>query len=255
MTIHHIRNATMIIESEGHVVLIDPMIGAKGEAAPPFAVIRSKPRKNPIVDLPEGALDLVNRTTHCLITHQHADHLDKAGIAFLKEKQIPVTCSQLDEEAFISKGLNVSGSLDYWEEAPFLEGSITGTPCRHGYGYVAKPMGPVMGFFIKLPEAPSVYLSSDTIYTEDVEKVLTEFQPDISVVACGTARLDVYQPLLMKLEDIIRFVHTAPHEVICNHMEAVNHCHTNRKMLTNALKEAELLHKSWIPNDGASKTY
>ncbi len=245
----------MIIESGGHFVLVDPMIGTKGSAAPPFAFIRSRPLRNPIVNLPRGAEKLIKKTSHCLITHQHADHMDKTGIQFLAETKTPVFCSELDAHQLLSKGINVVQTLKYWEELDFLGGTIMGTPCRHGYGYVAKPMGKVMGFLIKLPNEPSVYLSSDTIYTGDVKRVLKEFKPVISVLACGTAQLDVYKPLLMTIDDIVTFIKTAPGKVICNHLEAVNHCHTDRAQLTEVLKNEQLLEKVWIPLDGESKQY
>jgi L-ascorbate metabolism protein UlaG (beta-lactamase superfamily) len=245
----------MIIESKDHRILIDPMIGEKGTAAPPFSFIRFKPVKNPILDLPWGAMDLIKKTTHCLITHLHADHLDKAAIEFLKEEQIPVTCSHLNEKELKSKGLNVVLSIEYWKASAFLGGTIKGIPARHGYGYVAKPMGHVMGYFFDLPEEPSLYLSSDTIYTKDVKKVLLQYQPDISVVACGSAQLDLFKPLLMTLEDILKFVHDAPAQVICNHLEAVNHCPTTRAILKETLKQHTLLSKSWIPDDGDFKDY
>lgn len=255
MTIHHIRNATMIIESKDHVLLIDPMIGDIGTAAPPFSFIRFKPMKNPIVSLPDGAMDLIKKTTHCLITHQHADHLDKAALDFLREKQIPVTCSSLDKADLEKKGLNVINSIEYFKSHDFLGGSIEGIPARHGYGYVAKPMGNVMGYYLKLPNEQSVYLSSDTIYTEDVQNVLLKKQPDISVVACGSAQLDIFKPLLMTIEDVTRFIEDAPHQVICNHLEAVNHCPTTRKGLKQHLDSKGLVEKCWIPADGNQRSY
>ena len=86
MKIHHIRNATMVIESNGIMLLIDPMIGKKGSAAQPFSYLRFKPVKNPIINLPEGSTELINKCNHCLITHLHADHLDNAAIVFLRKK-------------------------------------------------------------------------------------------------------------------------------------------------------------------------
>ena len=100
MKIHHLRNATFVIESgESHIV-IDPMLSDKGKL-PPFAWFRHKPERNPIVSLPDNASQLLDKVTHCLITHsqafgikalQHTDHLDAAGESFLKNKNIPVVC-------------------------------------------------------------------------------------------------------------------------------------------------------------------
>ena len=255
MRVHHIRNATTLIESGNFKLLIDPMIGKKGSAAPPFSYLRFKPLKNPICDLPKGALELIYSATHCLITHRHADHLDSEAIRYLRDKQIPITCSIRDQEELKNKGLNICTALDYWNLTNFVGGTIEGIPARHGYGFVAKPMGHVMGYFLRLPNEPSVYLSSDTIYTKDVKKVLTQYKPDIAILACGSAQLDMFQPLLMTMKDIIHFVTDAPKEVICNHLEALNHCPNTRDQLRTNLQSIGIIEKAWIPDDGEFKDY
>lgn len=255
MILHHIRNATLIIETGENVILVDPMLSDKGKAGPPFTLFRFKPKRNPIMELPPNAMALVEKTTHCLITHLHPDHLDKAAEHLLREKQIPVICSVQDKVALKNKGLQVTQTVAYWEESQLLNGKIQGIPAVHGYGYIAKPMGNVMGFYLELPDEPSLYLSSDTIYTEDVHKVLIQMQPDIAVVACGSAQLDFFQPLLMRMDDILRFVKNAPKHVLANHLEAVNHCPTTRDQLRKNLENQGLSEKVFIPNDGDSKAF
>jgi L-ascorbate metabolism protein UlaG (beta-lactamase superfamily) len=255
MKIHHLRNATMVIETGGNVILVDPMLGEKGSAGPTFTLFRFKPQRNPIVDLPNNAMAIVSKTTHCLITHLHPDHLDKAGELFLREKNIPVICSINDAPALRKRGLNVTQTVEYWKKSGFLGGNIQGIPAVHGYGFVAKPMGNVMGFYIELPNEKTLYLSADTIYTDDVHKVLTQLQPEIAAVACGTAQLDVFQPLLMRMDDILKFVKNAPNNVLANHLEAVNHCPTKRSDLQKEVSKIGLTGKMFIPKDGESITY
>jgi len=252
MKVHQIRNATMLIEAGNQAILIDPMLGAKGSSAPPFTLFRFKPRRNPIVHLPTNATQLVAKTTHCLITHLHPDHLDKAGEDFLRLRNIPITCSIKDAKALKSRGLNVVQSIDYWRTTDFLGGKITGIPAVHGYGFVAVPMGYVMGYHIVLPNEKTIYISSDTIYTLDVHKVLTEWKPDLAVLAAGSAQLDIFQPLLMNMEDILKFMQNAPHKVLANHLEAVNHCPTTRTALRQAVTQHHLTTKVLIPEDGES---
>ena len=249
MRIQHFRNATMVIEADNQVILVDPMLGPKG-TMPPFSFFRAKPRRNPIVSLPEKCKPILEKVTHCLITHKHPDHLDIEAEKYLIKKKVPVICSILDEKAFRKKGLNIVQTIEYWKRTDFVGGKIEGIPARHGYGFVAKPAGHVMGFYIELPNQPSIYLSSDTIYTEDVDKVLKEYKPSISIVAAGTAQFDVFKPLLMTLEDVVKFIRNAPGRVIANHMEAVNHCFTSRKDLENRLIDEGLIEKSYIPEDG-----
>nr|WP_294783975.1 MBL fold metallo-hydrolase [uncultured Flavobacterium sp.] len=254
MKLHHLRNATLVIETEKHVILVDPMLG-KRKTIPPFTIFRYKPKRNPLVALPKNSREILSKVTHCLITHLHPDHIDKAGEVFLRRKSIPVICSSKDEKELVKRGLSVIQTLEYWEPQLFLDGKITGIPAIHGYGFIAKLMGNVMGFVIELANEKSIYISSDTIFTEHVEKVLTQFKPDISVVASGTARLDFGQPLLMHMDDILKFVTLAPGKVIANHLEALNHCPTTRSQLRTALSENGLLSKTAIPNDGECLEY
>ena len=249
MKIQHFRNATMTIETEDQVILVDPMIGPKG-TMPPFTFFRFKARRNPIVELPDTCRPILEKVTHCLITHNHPDHLDQEAEKYLIEKNIPVTCSQLDEKTFRKKGLNVVQTLDYWNRVDFLGGTIEGIPARHGYGFVAKPAGNVMGFYIELPNEPSIYLSSDTIYTDNVKKVLNEYTPEISVVAAGSAQFDVFKPLLMTVEDVLAFTKDAPGKVIANHLEAVNHCPTTREDLKKRFASEGFDKKTFVPEDG-----
>ena len=250
MKIYHLRNATMVIKAKDKVILIDPMLGKKGTAGPPFTLFRFKPKRNPILNLPHNAMEIVNKTTHCLITHLHPDHLDKEAEEFLKSKNTPVICSIKDEKILKKRDLNVIQTISYWKKTNFLGGTIEGIPAKHGYGFVSKPMGNVMGFYIELRNEKSIYLSADTIYTDDVDKVLKQYKPEISVVACGTAQLDIFQPLLMTIEDIIQFVRNSHSKVIANHLEAVNHCPTTREQLRTELTKKSLIEKVYIPNDG-----
>lgn len=254
MKLYHLRNATLVIETDQHVILVDPMLG-KRKTIPPFTIFRYKPKRNPLVALPKNSRDILSKVTHCLITHLHPDHIDKAGEVFLRRKSIPVICSIKDEKQLTKRGLNIIQTLDYWKPEPFLDGKITGIPAIHGYGFIAKLMGNVMGFHIELPNEKSIYISSDTIFTEHVQKVLVEFKPEIAVVACGTARLDIGQPLLMRMNDILKFVALAPSQIFANHLEALNHCPTTRSQLRFALAENNLLSKVSIPEDGESVSY
>ena len=249
LKIYQIRNATMILETEKEVILIDPMLGKQG-IMPSFTLFRHKARRNPTVPLPKNINLILEKVTHCLITHQHPDHIDSKAVQFLTQKNIPVTCSIKDEKAFKKRGLNVVQTLKYWEKQAFLGGTIEGIPAKHGYGFVSKLMGNVIGFFIKLPDQKSIYLSSDTIYTDSVDKVLYNYKPEISVLACGAAQFDLFKHLIMNVDDIVKFVRNSSGKVIANHMESINHCPLTREELKIILTNNELIDKVLIPEDG-----
>lgn len=254
MKIHHLRNATFIIETGARFILVDPMLGRKGSGMP-FTLFRFKARKNPTVELPEIAERLLDRVTHCLITHLHPDHIDQAAAKFLAERKIPVACSHLDRKKLEKQGLNIQLALQYWEPQNFLEGNIIGIPAIHGYGFVRKIAGNVMGFYLELQGDSSTYISSDTIYTDHVDRVLKEYEPDISVVAAGMAQLDFGDKLLMNEQDIVKFVQQSPGQVIANHMEALNHCPNTRASLKRILEDHDLIQKVLIPSDGETLSF
>ena len=262
MKIHHLRNATFVIESRANHILIDPMLSGKGEL-PPFAWFRHKPEHNPTVSLPENASQILGQVTHCLITHsqtfgikalQHTDHLDALGESFLRDKKIPVVCREQDAAYLKKYGITVETALNYWQPKQLLGGEITAVPAQHGHGWIHNLMANGAGFYLQLPGEPSIYISGDTVYTKEVERALTELKPDIAVVAAGSASLDVGGPILMPLEEIITFVRGAPHKVIANHLEALNHCPTTRSHLKQTLENNGLLSKTFIPNDGETLT-
>jgi len=262
MKIHHLRNATFVVEAGVNFILIDPMLSEEGEL-PPFAYLRHKCRRNPIVPLPDNAHEIIAKVTHCIITHSqkhgielltHTDHFDKPGRDFLRKKSIPVVCRQQDSSYMKKKGINVQTAVDYWKTEQFIGGEITAIPALHGHSWIHTFMANGAGFFISLPNEPSIYISGDTVYTEDVEKALTELKPDIAVVASGGASLDIGGPILMPLEEIITFIQKAPNKVVANHLEALNHCPTTRSQLKHELEKNGLLSKTFIPNDGESLT-
>lgn len=263
MKLHHLRNATLVIESGSHHILIDPMLSTKGKL-PPFAYFKHKPARNPLVSLPANAPEILERVKLCLVTHSqkwgiealtHTDHLDKPGKDFLREKNIPVVCLQRDATYMEKNGISVEVKLNYWEPADLLGGKITAVPARHGHSWMANLMANGAGLFLELPDEPSIYISGDTVYTDDTERALAELDPDIAVVAAGSASLDVGGPILMPLEEILTFIATAPHKVVANHMEALNHCPTTRTMLKKTLAERDLLSKTLIPDDGETLTF
>lgn len=250
----------MIVEIGGQSILVDPMLGKTG-SIPPFTIFRHKPRWNPLVELPPSTDSLLEDVTASLITHsqalnfrllQHQDHLDASGERFLQSRDVRVGCLTSDALYLKRYGLNVSWEFRPWESTPFLGGELTAIPAVHGYGWVRHIMANGAGYLIRFPGEPSLYISGDTILTQDVERVLSEEKPDVAVVAAGQAQLDIGRPLLMTLEDVLRFVELAPGRVIANHMEALNHCPVRRETLLERARERGLSDKVLAPEDGES---
>lgn len=258
MKIHHLRSATFIIESGENFILIDPMLGKKG-SLPPFSIIKHKAQKTPTVDLPDTAEELLNKVNHCLITHsqtfgfkplQHGDHLDPTGEQFLSENNIPIS-TPLKDKAYLEKyGMRVENGLSDFKTIDFLGGKLTAIPAQHGHGWIHKLMANGVDFILELPNEPSIYISGDTVLTDNVKKALIDFKPDITVVAAGRAQMDVGNPLLMSTDEVIQFINLSPNKVIANHMEALNHCSVTRDILKRNIEEQKVIKPVFIPKDG-----
>jgi L-ascorbate metabolism protein UlaG (beta-lactamase superfamily) len=252
MRIHHLRSATFVLEAGGERVLVDPMLGAKGTVAPPFAVIRHRPRRNPTIDLPANSAALLEGVTAGLVTHcrrGHLDRLDRTGRQLLSDNDLPVYCNARDERYLRKRGLRAV-PVEVHEKRPFLGGSITPFHAVHGYGLLARLMGPGVGYLIELPGEPTIYISGDTVLTDEVRRVLVEYRPDVAVMAAGVASFDIGRPILMPVEELLDFVRHAPGVVVANHLEAVNHCPMTRAALRAQLAGAGLLDRVLIPADG-----
>ncbi|MFH2098257.1 MAG: MBL fold metallo-hydrolase, partial [Pseudomonadota bacterium] len=185
--------------------------------------------------------------THCRFGHW--DHLDSKGARLLAELKVPVYCGSGDVRYLEKKGIRAVGMVP--EKArPFLNGRITPVAAEHGKGIIRRFMGPGLGFFLDLPGEPSLYIAGDTVLTARVREVLQNLRPQVAIVNAGSAVLDIGKPILMPLDEIIEFVQTAPGVVVAVHMNAVNHCMTDRKTLKAKLLEMNLSEKVWIPEEG-----
>lgn len=243
----------MVLEVGTRRILVDPMLGAKGTVGPPFAVIRHKARRNPVIDLPSNADEVLANLDGALISHcryGHHDHLDKAGHEVIRDRDLPVYCHELDVSYLQKHGMRRTESMVPHKPRDFFEGTITAFHAVHGFGIIAKLMGPGVGYLIEMPGEPSIYLSGDTVLTDEVRGVLTERKPDVAVMHAGIASFDIGRPILMPMEELLEFTRLAPGTVVANHLEAVNHCPNSRTDLAAALEQAGLRDKVLIPMDG-----
>lgn len=253
MKIHQIRNATILIEFGDIRLLVDPMLSDRG-MLPPLRLFKMRGR-NPTVSLPKNAQELVDSATHCIITHcqrGHFDHLDEAAMKWLRKTQLPVFCTPRDEPFLASKGINmVPLRRDDAEPQLFLGGTIQTTPCRHGRGFVGKFMEHGVGYVIRIPGQPSLYLTGDTILTDAVLEVVKQHSPDGIVAPAGGARFDIGKEIIMNAQDVITLAQLTPATVIANHVEAISHCPISRADIQSAAMSAGLTERIIAPNDGA----
>ena len=245
-----LRNATLVIDMAGTRVLVDPMLSPAGRL-PPLAVLRYRPRRNPLVDLPTSAATLLADVDACLISHfryGHFDHLDGVGRRFLRDRRIAVYCQERDVPALTAAGLRASGVGEH--PTSFLSGSIRTVAARHGHGLVGYMMGCGAGFVVRMPGEPSLYLSGDTVLGPDVVETLEQERPAVAVVHAGGAQLDVGRPILMPLDEVRRFAELAPAHVVAIHLEALNHCPATRARVRALANDPRIGQRLHVPNDG-----
>lgn len=226
---------------------------APKEALPPLKFLRHRER-NPVVDLPRMTDSILESITHCLITHcqkGHFDHLDRAGKHWLRSRQIPVICTPHDANHLCQRGVNVSPLPEnHQEPQDFLSGQIRTVPCMHGRGLVGMLMEHGVGYFIDMPGEPSLYLSGDTVLTDQDRQFLARLQPQISLVPAGGAKFDVGGEIIMGIDEVVEFTRLSRGIVVANHLEALSHCPVKRTALRAAAAHACLGDRLQIPEDG-----
>lgn len=253
MQITQLRNATIVVHTGSHHILVDPML-APQYALPPLRFLDGKRQRNPTVELPAQAVDVLNAVTHCLITHcqkGHFDHLDSDGKRWLRARQIPVICTPHDAPYLQQRGLNVQAlSANHAQGVPFLEGQLRTVRCTHGHGLVARWMEHGVGYLLTLPGEPTLYLAGDTVLTPAIWDFVRQHGPAVSVVPAGGARFDVGQDIIMGVDDVLAFAALTGGTVIANHLEAISHCPVTRAELRAAAHSAGLGARLRVPADG-----
>jgi L-ascorbate metabolism protein UlaG (beta-lactamase superfamily) len=227
-----IRNATVVVEVAGRRILVDPMLDP-ARARPPIENT-ANPVRNPTVDLPVDAEEVVQGLDGVLLTHRHRDHLDGTAERLLP-RDVPVFCQPEDASALHDLGLDVRSvgeTLD-WDGLVWHR-----VPARHGFGAVAEALAPVSGFVLG-----ELYLAGDTVWYEAVEETIERFAPRVAVVNAGGACFLEGGPIVMGIDDVREVLARVP-VVVAVHLEALNHCFLTRAELRTALPEVR------VPDDG-----
>ncbi len=256
MKITQMRNAAIVVETNGYGILVDPMLSQKG-SLPPLKWLTKTRKRNPLTGLPANSGEILNKVTHCLITHcrrGHFDHLDRTGIKWLIIKDIPVYCTQ-DDAGYLRKKSLRTHIIKKSGTTSFLDGTISPVHCLHGRGIIGRFMVHGSGYFLKLPEQPSLYLAGDTILTDRIKDFIKQNKPDISIIPTGGAKLDIGGKIIMGIEDAVEFGSICEGIIIANHLEVLDHCPVSRTVLRDAVIANGIENKFKIPDDGETMVF
>lgn len=249
MKIQLIRNATLRISYAGHTFLIDPYLADK-HAYAPFA---GKSR-NPTVDLPMLATEVIEGIEMVMVSHLHSDHFDQEAQRLIP-KDMHIFCEPGDVATIMDQGFtNVKPIRDTLE----WEGiTIRRTPGQHGLDDWAERMGTVSGFVFEGDDEPTLYWMGDTIWYDEVQDVVKDVQPDVIVTHSSGAVLGDSDPIVMDAKQTVAVCQSAIHAtVVATHMDALDHGTITRVSLrTYAHQKGVSEHQLMIPHDGEILTF
>ena len=259
--VQQIRNATVKIDFSGTTFLVDPMLSAKGEF-PGFPGTYRSELRNPLIDLPFSADQVLDSVEAVVVTHTHTDHWDEAA-----QKRIPKSMPVFVQNEADAKTIRGQG----FKDVRVLKGSTTfngvklsKTGGQHGSDlWFADParaeaMGPVMGVVFSAPKAKTVYVAGDTVWRPEVDQALKQYKPDVVILNTGSALMTGFEehPIIMGKQDALHATKAVPNAaIVAIHMDSVNHMSLTRKELRAFVQENKIQDRVMIPEDGESMKF
>jgi L-ascorbate metabolism protein UlaG (beta-lactamase superfamily) len=250
-----IRNATVKVTYGDTTFLVDPMLAPK-DAYPGFEGTYRSERRNPLIDLPMSAQDVIQDVDAVVVTHTHLDHWDDAAQKQLR-KDIPLF-AQDEADAGVIRAQGFTDVRVLGQNVEFGGVRLSQTDGQHGTDAMyavpemAKVLGNVMGVAFQAPSQKTVYVAGDTIWRSDVEQALSKYSPDVIVLNTGNALLNgIQESIIMGKEDTLRAYQAAPKaSVVAVHMDTVNHGALTRTDLRTYVQEKGIQDRVLIPADG-----
>lgn len=258
--IQQIRNATLKLEYAGRTFLVDPMLGARG-AYPGFKGTYNQHLRNPLVELPMPAAEVMRGVDAVVVTHTHLDHWDGGEHAFVP-RDLPIFVQhQADAEQVRGQGYRdvrvIEGSAEFEGVRLTRTGGQHGTDAMFAVEPVAGLLGQAMGVVFQAPGAATVYVVGDTTWHGEVEQALAAFKPDVVVLNTGDARvLGFTGSIIMGRDDVLRAARAAPGAaIVATHMDAINHMTLSREVLRDHVRQNGLEDRVRVPADGETMAF
>lgn len=205
LTALHVGGPTLLLRWAGRAVLSDPTFDEPGEY--PGGVTLRKLTGPAVAATDLGPLDLA------LVSHdQHADNLDVAGRALLASVPAVVSTTAATGRVPGVVGLEPWQSLRLGDDGA----TVTAVPALHGPEGAEALTGPVVGFLLRAPGAPTVYVSGDNA-SVDVAAAIAQRAPDVrlAVLHAGAANTGRFpEPLTLDAERAVAVARLWPEAVV-----------------------------------------
>lgn len=257
-----IRNATMQISYNGKNILTDPLLASKKTYN---GYLFREELKNPTVDLPLSATDVLKNMNAILVSHTHipakempspaSDHFDQKAIELI-DKSFPIFIQPFDEIGLNRVGFKnikpISTELN-WEGI-----SIRRFSTKHVDIDALLPMvGETSGYVLSAKNYPTILWTGDGILTVELKNEIVKTKPDIIIVHAGGAQLPIDEKgnkatLLFNTEATIEIAKLIPNaKIIAVHLESLDHCPVTRNEILSKMR-IENIKNIYVPKDGES---
>ena len=257
--LQQIRNATVKITYGDTTFLIDPMLSEKG-SYPGFEGTYRSGLRNPLVDLPMSAKEVIAGVDAVIVTHTHLDHWDDAAQQLLP-KDIPLFVQNLADALMIRgqgfTNVRVLSKAEFQGVTLSQIGGQHGTDEMYAVAEVATALGEAMGVVFQSPGHDTLYLVGDTIWRDEVDMALADYAPQIVLINAGYAVMDGFDgSIIMGKEDVLRAARTVPDAtIVATHMDAINHMALTREELKDYVQQKGIADRVEIPEDGATLNF
>lgn len=196
----YISHATVLIQTQGLNILIDPVFSNSIGLARWFNIKKAYEIPISIENLPP--IDVV------MITHNHYDHLDLPTLKKLSKLYKPMIITGLGVDGFLkSKGLDAH-SLDWWDSMEVGNGvKVNYVPAQHWSSRLLIDKNETLwGGFMIDTALGSVYHTGDTGYCKEYFDAIAKRFPNIvlSFIPIGA-----YKP-----REIMKYAHMNPEEAV-----------------------------------------
>ena len=230
-SVTYIGGPTVLFEIGGLRLMTDPTLDVAGSFFKLNEHMTETKLKGPAA-MPPGYVDVV------LLSHDnHFDNLDNAGRAFLRQTGVVLTTrSGAERLGANSIGLSPGESREFQiPSGGWLV--VTATPARHGPCGIEKITGEVVGFHLSIQGElmQSLYITGDTVYYNEIEKLAKQINPSYVFIFAGAARPRGPFNLTMGTNDALDTAAAFKHALIVPiHSEGWSHYTENNDNLKEA---------------------